>query len=125
MKNALLAMTFALTLSCTSVAAAQPSPRDKGNIPVNELAQSDNLSAADQSQELVGKWKEPTSTTVTVTSTLLPVERGRKKHWAASSRSGPSKEDWNRCLKNDRCDPRNLFDNQWDRAFGPAYDFGN
>ena len=68
MKNALIAIIFALTLSCTSMATAQPAPRNKVNTAVNEFAQNNDAIASNDSQESISKWKQPTSTTVTVTS---------------------------------------------------------
>lgn len=126
MKNALIAIMFALALGCaarpTVAQNATPEPR---NASQDRVVQSNDVIAATQSVEPMGKWKEPTSTIVTVTSS--PLERGsaRKKQWSDPSGNRPSKEDWTRCLQNEKCVSRNLYNNKWDRMFGPAYDFGN
>ena len=125
MKNVLLTMMFALVLSCIVLpAVAQAAPQNKSSASDNKVAKSDDVIATNQAQESTAKWAEPTSSTVNVTSTPLQVVP-KKKQWADASGKRPSQDGWNRCLQNDRCDPRNLFSNQWNRVFGPAYNFGN
>jgi len=126
MKNPLIKIVLALAIGPAAIAAvAQTASQDKPNASQNQVARSRDVIAANESQEAISKWKEPASTSITVTSTPLEEQSRRNQTATESSNNRPSKEDWSRCLQNDRCVPRNLFNNQWDRAFGPAYDFGN
>jgi len=126
MKNTVIGIMFALAL-CFTVAFtfAQTAPLDRHDASREQIPQSDRVLTADQSQEQTSKWTEPTETILTVTSIPLEPNSPRKQLSDNSSTRQPSKADWARCVQNDRCLPGSLFNNQWDRTFGPAHDFGN
>ena len=126
MKNALIKMIFALAIGPVAIGAvAQTASQDRPDASQDQVARSSDVIAANESQGAVSKWKEPASTSITVTSTPLEKRSLRNQTSTESSNNRPSKEDFSRCVQNDRCVPRNVFNNKWDRAFGPAYDFGN
>jgi len=126
MKNNVIEIMCALALGfATASTSAQTTPLDRHDASQEQVPQSDRVVRANQSQEQTSKWTELTETNVTVTSTPLEPNQPRNQHSEGSSADQPSKADWARCVQNDRCLPRSLFDNLWDRTFGPAHDFGN
>ena len=126
MKNTVIGIMFALALGfAVAPTFAQTAQFDHHDASQNQVSQSEDVITANQSQEQVSKWTEPTSNTVTVVSTPLEPKSRHRQHSDDSSDNRPSKEDWAGCIQNERCLPRSLFNNQWDRAFGPAYVFGN
>jgi len=124
MKNALVTMTVTLLLGCAVLPTfAEAGPKDQNGSSRDLVSQTDNLTAANQPQD-IKEWTEPVSTTVTVSSTPREETAQVKQHRSEPSSTRPSKNDWVRCVRSDKCRPQNLFNNnKWDWVFGPADDF--
>ena len=126
MNKALITPMFILALSLTvAPAIAKTLPAESGALQ-DQIPQTNHAIPTNEQQEYTYGSTE-SEATITVTATPLHVqEKSRRKHsMAESPRNRPSREDWTRCLQNENCRARSLFNNQWDRVFGPASDFGN